>query len=203
MASAEANGSRNPRSLNRFLAREWLQLVRSPDTAHPMPKLCVFLDVERAVHELTEERITIGRAPDNMIQIRDPSVSGQHAQLVLIEQSYHLHDLGSTNGTWVNDQLVTEVRLREGDRIRFGKVEARFESQVGGGGVQALPEANAIEARPATVRARPVYFAHASPFPRRQPAGHAVGSAALAAAVLAILAFIISMFGLLQIHGPK
>jgi len=49
-----------------------------------MPKLSVFLERERAVHALTGERITIGRAPDNMIQISHPSVSGRHAQLVLV-----------------------------------------------------------------------------------------------------------------------
>ena len=168
-----------------------------------MPKLCLFLDIDRPARELTEERITIGRAPDNMIQISHPSVSGRHAQLVRVDQSYQLQDLGSTNGTRVNNQAVTEVLLRDGDRIRFGKVEACFESQSGGGGVQPLPEAEAIETRPAEVSTRPADFANASPFPRRQQARDAVGTAAVAAAALAILLFVVSMFGLLQIHALK
>ena len=93
-----------------------------------MPKLSVFLENSRATHELTEERITIGRGADNMLQIDDPSVSGRHAQLLLIDERYQLKDLGSTNGTRVNSELVNDTFLRVGDRIRFGKVEARFES---------------------------------------------------------------------------
>ena len=92
-----------------------------------MPKLSIFLGNSRATHELTDERITIGRAPDNLLQIDDPSVSQRHAQLLLMHESYQLKDLGSTNGTRVNSVLVRDTLLRVGDRIRFGKVEARYE----------------------------------------------------------------------------
>ena len=97
-----------------------------------MAKLSVNLENGRITHELTEERITIGRAPDNMIQIDDPSVSGRHAQLTLIDDRYQLKDLNSTNGTRVNSESVTDVFLRLGDRLRFGKVEARFGSDATG-----------------------------------------------------------------------
>ena len=39
-----------------------------------MPKLSISLEGAKSTHELTDEKITIGRAPDNMIQIDDPSV---------------------------------------------------------------------------------------------------------------------------------
>lgn len=166
-----------------------------------MPKLSVFLEDSRATHELTEERITIGRAADNMLQIDDPSVSSRHAQLLLIDERYQLKDLDSTNGTRVNSELVTDTFLRVGDRIRFGKVEARFESDATGE-AQPLPEADEIEARPAETSEKPADFANASPFPNRQKAKDPTATAILAAAALAVLAFLVSMLGLLQIHGP-
>jgi len=167
-----------------------------------MPKLSVYLEEARATHELTEERITIGRGSDNMIQIADPSVSGRHAELAIVEDRYQLKDLGSTNGTRVNSELVTEVFLREGDRIRFGKVEARFESDATGA-AKPLPEADEIEARPAETSEKPADFTNASPFPNRQKAKDPVATAVIAAAAIAVLAFLVSLLGLLQIHGPK
>lgn len=167
-----------------------------------MPKLSVFLENLRATHELTEERITIGRGPENMLQIDDPSVSNRHAQLLLIDVRYQLKDLDSTNGTRVNSELVTDTFLRVGDRIRFGKVEARFESDATGE-AQPLPEAGEIGARPAATSEKPADFANASPFPERQKAKDPTATAILAAAALAVLAFLISMLGLLQIHGPR
>ncbi len=80
-----------------------------------MPKL----SISGAPHDLTDEVITIGRAPDNMIVIDDPSVSGRHAQLRLAGEVYRLKDLESTNGTRVNGIPVTETALRFDDRIRF------------------------------------------------------------------------------------
>ncbi len=167
-----------------------------------MPKLSVFLDDSRATHELTEERITIGRAQDNTFQIDDPSVSSRHAQLLLIDSRYQLKDLNSTNGTRVNSELVTDTFLRVGDRIRFGKVEARFESDATGA-AQPLPEADEIEARPAATSEKPADFANASPFPHRQKEKDQIATAVLAAAALGVLAFLISMLGLLQIHEPR
>jgi predicted component of type VI protein secretion system len=179
-----------------------LPAAAAPDTAHAMPKLSVVLENSRATHELTEERITIGRGADNMLQIDDPSVSGRHAELLLIDDRYQLKDLGSTNGTRVNSDLVTDTFLRLGDRIRFGKVEARFESDATGA-AQPLPEADEIEALPSDKSERPADFANASPFPNRQKEKDKTATMILAAAAVAVLAFLLSMLGLLQIHGPK
>jgi pSer/pThr/pTyr-binding forkhead associated (FHA) protein len=166
-----------------------------------MPKLSIALGDSKTTHELTDERITIGRAPDNMIRIDDPSVSGRHAQLLLVDERYQLKDLGSTNGTRVNRESITEVFLRLGDRVRFGKVEARYESDATGE-AQPLPEAGEIEARSAETSEKPADFANASLFPNRKKEKDTIGTAVLAAAAVAILAFLHSMLGLLQIHGP-
>jgi pSer/pThr/pTyr-binding forkhead associated (FHA) protein len=152
-------------------------------------------------HELTDETITIGRAPDNMIVLDDASVSGRHAQLQRREEVYRLKDLGSTNGTRVNSETITEVTLRIGDRLRFGKVEARFEADVSGG-VQPLPEPVAIEAKPAETSVRPDDFANASPFPRRKDEKDPTRTAVLAIAAVAVLAFVASIIAVLLMHAP-
>jgi predicted component of type VI protein secretion system len=167
-----------------------------------MAKLSIYLESGRTTHKLIAERITLGRAPDNMIQIDDPSVSGRHAQLSLIDDRYQLKDLGSTNGTRVNSEAVTDVFLRVGDRLRFGQVEARYESDATGT-AQLLPEAAEIESRPAASSEKKADFANASPFPHRQMKKDAVATAVLAVGAVAIVAFLVSLLALLQIHGPR
>jgi FhaA, N-terminal domain/FHA domain len=64
--------------------------------------------------------LTIGRAPDNGLVIFDGRVSRHHARLYGRRGALLLADLGSTNGSWVNDRRVEEMALGEGDRIRVG-----------------------------------------------------------------------------------
>jgi len=153
-------------------------------------------------HELTEEVITVGRAPDNMIVLDEQSVSGRHAQFQRAGDVYRIKDLGSTNGTRVNSENVTELTLRFGDRLRFGKVEARFEADLAGG-AEPLPEVAPIGARPAEMSVRPADFANASPFPRHKKDVDPMGNAILAIAAVALLAFLISMVAVLMMHAPN
>lgn len=69
--------------------------------------------------------VTIGRATSKAtweIGLQDPSVSRPHARLQLLDNTWVMHDLGSANGTLVNDTLVMEKGrpLRDGDRITLG-----------------------------------------------------------------------------------
>jgi len=161
-----------------------------------MPKLII----SGTAHELTEELITIGRAPDNAIVIDDPSVSSRHAQLELSGETYRLKDLESTNGTRVNGIPVTETALRFDDRIRFGGVEARFEPDTRGS--QPLPQPEKIEAKPAESSAVPVDFTNASPFPRRNREHDPPHAAIFVAAGVALLAFLGSMIAVLMMSAP-
>ena len=64
---------------------------------------------------------TIGRSSDNDIRVLDPEVSKHHAKIVESNGHYKLHDLGSTNGTWVNGNVVNSpIILRSEDEIRLG-----------------------------------------------------------------------------------
>lgn len=166
-----------------------------------MPKLIITTQAQGKIgYEFTEELITIGRAPDNMIVIEDPSVSSRHAQMERSGETYRLKDLGSTNSTRVNGLPVTETMLRFDDRIRFGGVESRFESDKQGS--QPLPELGQIEAAPAEMSAAPVDFSNASPFPHRKKDQDPVRTAILAGAGVALIAFIGSMVAVLTMHAP-
>ena len=167
-----------------------------------MPKLTIRSETgEPTSHDLVEETYTIGRSPENSIRLDDVSVSGRHAELALISENCYLKDLGSTNGTLVNNQPVTDVQLRAGDRIRFGKVEASFECDVAGG-AQPLPRLEEVEARPAELSTRPADFTNASPFPSRKRAKDPARTGILAAVALAFVAFLVSMIALLLMRPP-
>lgn len=76
-------------------------------------------------HVLTG-RTTIGRTPDNSIQIDTPSVSRHHAVLLLTHEGTVVEDLASTNGVYINGTRVRRQALREGDLLTVGNTEFRF-----------------------------------------------------------------------------
>jgi pSer/pThr/pTyr-binding forkhead associated (FHA) protein len=171
-----------------------------------MSKLIIAPASENAVtHELTGEVITIGRAPENAIYIEHPSVSSRHAQLHLVGETFHLQDLESTNGTRVNGETITSVALRVGDRIRFGKVDARFESDVPAAAPSQTQRMQLAEpeARPAEVSALPADFGNASPFQTRKRERDPLRTAAYAVAVASIVALVASLLALAQMQPPS
>ena len=66
---------------------------------------------------------TIGRMPGNDIVLDIPTVSDNHAQIIAAGDRLEVVDLGSTNGTYVNDRKVRHQALHHGDRVRFDEVE--------------------------------------------------------------------------------
>lgn len=154
----------------------------------------------KVAYELSEDLITIGRAPDNMVVIDDPSVSSRHAQLELNADTYRLKDLGSTNGTRVNGTPITESVLRFDDRVRFGGVDARFEPDTRGS--QPLPTLEEIEATPAERSAAPADFANASPFRRRARQRDPLRRALFGLAAVAIITFVGSMIAVTVMRLP-
>lgn len=72
--------------------------------------------------ELLKADIVIGRDPNADIVFNSPVVSRRHARLIRDSQGYQVEDLGSSNGTFLNDQkLIGRSRLQPGDQIRFGQ----------------------------------------------------------------------------------
>jgi pSer/pThr/pTyr-binding forkhead associated (FHA) protein len=70
----------------------------------------------------------VGRHPDNDFQIEHPTISSVHCELVLQEGGVLLRDLESTNGTFVNNRSVREMKLVPGQIVRLGDVELLVES---------------------------------------------------------------------------
>src|SRR3970282_2888799 len=87
-----------------------------------MAKLIMSLDgsVIREV-PLDKERVTIGRKPQNDIQIENLAVSSEHACIVTILNDSFLEDLGSTNGTLVNGNPIKKHILQHNDVNEIGK----------------------------------------------------------------------------------
>jgi predicted component of type VI protein secretion system len=69
----------------------------------------------------------IGRGQAADIVLADPHVSRRHATVQLTADGVWLTDLGSTNGTWLNDQRLTDsVQLTDGDVVRLGRTDLRY-----------------------------------------------------------------------------
>ncbi|WP_322629824.1 FHA domain-containing protein [Halothiobacillus sp.] len=65
-------------------------------------------------------KTTVGRRADNDLVLTDGSVSAMHAWVIEDQGRYRVMNILSTNGTFVNDQRITESEVAHGDLIRFG-----------------------------------------------------------------------------------
>jgi serine/threonine protein kinase len=96
---------------------------------------------------LREGTLRIGRSEGNDYQIADPSVSGRHCEVALDGNGNLLvRDLGSTNGTFVEGQRITEALMKPGQALRLGNVELAFENtkSANDAGVARVEPAEAI-----------------------------------------------------------
>jgi DNA-binding response OmpR family regulator len=93
-------------------------------TTEQVPSL---IDPAGQEHPLTGETITVGRAVENDIVITSKRVSREHARVQREGWRVILEDLGSTNGTFLNDErLLTPMELHDEDRITIGDVTLTF-----------------------------------------------------------------------------
>jgi hypothetical protein len=92
--------------------------------------------------------LTIGRSSDNGLVLRDGRASRHHARIDVRRGSLVLTDLGSTNGSWVNDRRVDSIALGEGDQVRIGLTTLIIEA------VEAAPHAS-HDRRPAAAGPAP------------------------------------------------
>ncbi len=92
-----------------------------------MARLVLHLDGQvLAEYNMSKERYTVGRLPDNDIRIDNPAVSGHHALVINILNDSFLEDLNSTNGTYVNGKIIKKHALQHGDVITVGHHALRF-----------------------------------------------------------------------------
>lgn len=86
-------------------------------------------------YKLEENTTSIGRGAENDIMLDMDNVSRQHAQVIAKPEGFFVHDLRSTNGTYVNDREVGYERLRNGDLMKIGGAILKF---LQGGDIEAL-----------------------------------------------------------------
>src|ERR1044071_8465860 len=95
-------------------------------------------------HELNVDKTTVGRVEDNTFQIADPSVSSHHCEVLLQGSDVLIRDLGSTNGSFINNDKISESILKPGQTLRLGQIE-----------LQLVPEGAPIPTAPAVPAPKP------------------------------------------------
>lgn len=79
----------------------------------------------------------IGRTPDNDFQIESDSISSRHCEMVLAKEGEILvRDLGSTNGTFLNRELISEGHWHPGEKLHLGDVELVYSDELVSSGVK-------------------------------------------------------------------
>jgi hypothetical protein len=162
-----------------------------------MPKLHILSgQLEGKVFDLLEERVTVGRALDNTIRMEDGTISHHHSMFVLESDGYRLRDLNSTNGTRVNGMRTTDTKLNNGDQVRMGSVEMRYEADIKKVSQPLPPQQAGVDINEVGKGGGPPpTFSSASPFGRKKKSmGNlglwgVLGLAAIAVVVLAWFAY--------------
>lgn len=84
-------------------------------------------DLNGSLFDLPDGEITFGRAPDNTIPLEFAGISRNHMKCVVEEETVTLHDMGSKNGTFVNNKKIEgPVPLNKGDIVKIGNLAFRF-----------------------------------------------------------------------------
>jgi len=94
---------------------------------------------------LRKDKFLIGRAKECALRAGSEAISRRHCAIIRRESGYTVRDLGSRNGTHVNDEkIATEVPLKEGDELRVGPLKFRVAAR------EPSPAPPALAAEPAT-----------------------------------------------------
>jgi pSer/pThr/pTyr-binding forkhead associated (FHA) protein len=137
-----------------------------------MPKLISKSpEFEGKVFDLSGDVVTVGRSDDNQIQITHPSISSNHAELRESSGDYQLVDLGSTNGSRVNDEKTEEAVLRNGDVVMLGNILFSYESEVT---IEAAPLPDAetrVDLTASSGAGRPTEFKNLAPIKKVKNSG--------------------------------
>lgn len=75
-------------------------------------------------------RTTVGTGSDCDLVLADPSISSRHCEFIAGQNGFRLTDLGSTNGTYVNEKRITSEELIDGDIVKLGRTSFKFKAMI-------------------------------------------------------------------------
>jgi hypothetical protein len=105
---------------------------RTDPVASQAPSRRPYLDIDGHPYPLVAATTVLGRGDDADVVLDDPGVSRRHAEIRVTTDGPHLvatlHDLGSTNGTFVDGERARVVHLAEGSTITLGRTRAIYRS---------------------------------------------------------------------------
>ncbi len=97
-----------------------------------MPRLLVIKGTDEGKQfELSSPQLGIGRDTQNQIRLHDTEVSRRHAEFITTDSGYVVRDVGSANGTFVNNKKISETLLQAGDRIQIGQTLLVYSTSTG------------------------------------------------------------------------
>ncbi|MBW6474276.1 MAG: FHA domain-containing protein [Anaerolineaceae bacterium] len=106
----------------------WRQLktqikLLSPDSSSSI-RISFKENPEQEAFVIKQTDVLLGRDPNCKVHIPDETISAQHARLYLIDQYWWIHDLNSTNGTFLNDERIDQpCILADNDMLQVGNVK--------------------------------------------------------------------------------
>src|ERR1700687_5868682 len=99
-----------------------MTLARASSEGVAVPRLIVIKGADEGKQfDLSQDMHAVGRDGTNQFRLHDTEVSRPHAECLLQDGQYHVVDLASANGTFVNNQPVTDAVLHSGDHIQIGQ----------------------------------------------------------------------------------
>lgn len=96
----------------------------------PKDRLIVLSGPQQGTVVEIDDVLTIGRSPENVLQLNDIQVSRRHAVVERTPKGSLIRDLSSGNGTYIGDRRILEYRLTDGDIIHIGPTQLRFEAGI-------------------------------------------------------------------------
>ncbi|MDP4091994.1 MAG: FHA domain-containing protein [Bacillota bacterium] len=114
-----------------YLDIKSMNFKKSENEGYPYLKLInqrENLDFKIEETYMLKNHISVGRGNNNDIVIKDPFVSGKHAEINVVDNNFVLRDLNSKNGTFLNGEILQEgfAYLKDGDKIKFGLIDFLF-----------------------------------------------------------------------------
>ena len=105
-------------------------MVDTADSRNLILGWIVFLDEPHKGRVVPlDASIVVGAEPGCKVKLAEDFISARHAEILRTQHGFVLRDLGSTNGTFINDvKVVDPYGLVDGDRVRMGRTEMIFKS---------------------------------------------------------------------------